>query len=175
VVIFKLKGKVKNVIGKEVIIMTLIKWRPKTALSTLGLDALDWFDDFYERPSVYWGGGFYPSAESYAKGNILHLRTEIPGVNPKDVDIKVEDGHICIRGERRRPESAKDSCYCFEEMCYGSFERCFHLPERVEVEKIHAKYENGMLELSIPLSESVAGKKIPIEGVEEEKKESKAA
>ena len=109
------------------------------------------------------------------KGNLLYLRAEIPGVNRKDVDIKVEDGHLCIKGERKRPESAKDSCCCFEEMGYGSFERCFHLPERVEAEKIHAKYENGVLELSVPLSESVTGKKIPIEGVEEEKKESKAA
>ncbi len=155
--------------------MTLVKWRPKTSLSPLGSDFLDWFDDFHERPSMRWDDGFCLSAESYVKGNLLYLRAEIPGVNPKDVDIKVEDGHLCIKGERKRPESAKDSCCCFEEMGYGSFERCFHLPERVEVEKIHAKYENGVLELSVPLSESVTGKKIPIEGVEEEKKESKAA
>jgi HSP20 family protein len=172
VIILYLKG---NVIRKEVIIMAIERWRPETLLSPSGLDVFDWSDDFYERSSISRDDSFRPSAESYMKGNILHLRAEIPGVDPKDVSVKVEDGHLCIKGERKRPDSAIDSCCCFEEMDYGSFERCFHIPTGVEGEKIHAKYENGLLDLSIPISESVMGKEIPIEGVEEKKTESKAA
>ena len=47
--------------------------------------------------------------ESYTKGNELHLRAELPGVSPKDVDISVEDIHLCIKGQRKRPDELSDS------------------------------------------------------------------
>ncbi len=141
--------------------------RPTPILSPLGLDVLDWYEDMVERPVLSRRNGFCPCVESYVKDNTMHFRAEIPGVNPKDVSINIDDGHLCFRGERKRPESAEDSCYCFEELDYGSFERCFHLPERVDADKVHAKYDNGILDVTIPLSKELMGKAIPIEGIEE--------
>jgi len=141
--------------------------RPTPILSPLGLDVLDWYEDMVERPVLSRRNGFCPCVESYVKDNTMHFRAEIPGVNPKDVSINIDDGHLCFRGERKRPESDEDSCYCFEELDDGSFGRCFHLPERVDADKVHAKYDNGILDVTIPLSKELMGKAIPIEGIEE--------
>jgi Molecular chaperone (small heat shock protein) len=153
----------------EVFNMAITLWKPRS-LSRFGWDFGDWIDDFFRMDDWSTSYGYYPSMESFIKDNTVHLRVELPGVDPKDVDISLKDGHLCISGERKRSKTEKGSCYCFEEMNYGKFSRCFHVPRDVDVEKISAKYEKGMLELTIPLSEEVKGKKIPIEGVKEEYK-----
>ena len=154
--------------------MAIMNWRPLSTVSPFLLDVNDWVDPMVTRGlgtrDLLYDGGFSPNMESYIKGNELHLRAEIPGVNPKDVDISVEDIHLCIKGVRSRDESIKDFDYGFEEMSYGGFERCFHIPRNADVQKMHAKYDNGLLDISIPLSKSGPGKHIPIEGVKEEKK-----
>ncbi len=147
--------------------MALANWRSTEMLSPLGLDILDWFDDTMERPVRSVEEGFSPFVESYVKDNTMHVRAEIPGVNPDDMSVKIEDGHLCFRGERKRPESAEDSCYCFGELDYGPFVRCFHLPERVDADKVQAKYDHGILDVTIPLSREMMGKAIPIEGIED--------
>ena len=159
--------------------MAITLWRPTRSLSAFPWDLTNWLDDFFETentlPRVDWGNGYRPSMESYIKDNELHLRAEIPGVDPKDVTISLKDGHLCISGERKRTNSGEDACYCFEEMSYGEFSCCFHVPRDIDAEKIHARYNHGMLELTVPLKEPVEGKTIPIEGVKEEKKAVKAA
>ena len=140
-------------------------------------DSDDWSEDFpdvvrYFSPLLS-DTGFVPSMESYVKDHVLHLRAEIPGVNPKDIDISYKDGHLCISGERNRSDTAENSCFCTEEMSYGKFSRCFHVPGDVDAGKVHAKYDNGMLEISVPLSESERGTKIPIEGIKSEAKKLK--
>ena len=146
--------------------MAITLWKPRT-LSRFGWDLEDWLDNFYRRGDWPTGYGYYPSMESFIKGNTVHLRAELPGVDPKDVDISLKDGLLCIRGERKRSQTEEGSCYYFEEMDYGKFSRCFHVPRDVDAGKINARYENGMLELTIPLSEDVKGRKIPIEGGKE--------
>jgi len=151
--------------------LSRIDWDRPTISSRFGWDLKDWLDDFFRRDDLStgfsFGNGYFPSMESFIKGNTLHLRAELPGVDPKDVDISLKDGHLCISGERRRSKTEEGSSYCFEEMDYGKFSRFFHVPRDVVAEKISAKYENGMLDLTIPLPEEAKGKKIPIEGVKE--------
>jgi len=156
---------------KGVFTMALIRWKPPVSYPA-GWRAGDWLDDFFGIDDLFprtytverYGanGGYLPSMESYVKGNDLHLRAELPGVDPKDVDISLENGHLCIKGERKRNGAGEDACYCFGEMRYGTFSRCFDVPGDVDADKIHAEYANGMLELTIPLRESAARKKIPV-------------
>lgn len=159
--------------------MAITVWRPERSLYPYGWDFGDWFDEFFEMegryPRLAPDTSYWPSMESYVKGNEFHLRAEIPGVDPEDVDISLEDGHLCVSGERKRTKSGEDACYCFEEMSYGRFSRCFHVPRDLDAKKIHARYENGMLDLAFPVSEPVAGAKIPIEGVKGKKKAVKVA
>jgi HSP20 family protein len=164
--------------------MELTLWRPPRYYP-VGWESGDWLDDFFGMEDMFprsytadryaGDGGYFPPMESYAKGNELHLRAELPGVDPKDVDISLRDGHLCIRGERKRNGTGEDACYCFEEMHYGNFSRCFHVPRNLDAEKIHAEYDNGMLELTIPLEEPAAEKKIPIKGTKAARKKLKTA
>jgi HSP20 family protein len=105
---------------------------------------------------------YVPSSESYVKDGRLYLRTELPGVDPKDVDVSVHDIHLCISGVRKIPEGAKGADFCFDEMSYGSFERRFHIPRGSLVDKIDAKFDSGVLEITIPLGKSTV-KKVPID------------
>jgi HSP20 family protein len=152
---------------KEVLKMTIVRY-----ISTFD----DVFDDLFDMPfetlsltpTFDYDGGYRPAVESFVKGNALHLRAEIPGVDPKAVVVALDDGHLCIRGERKRKmhEVSEESCVCLEELDYGSFNRCFHVPRDIDREKIHARYELGMLDITIPLKEKLSQKTIPIEGTE---------
>jgi HSP20 family protein len=158
---------------QEVNIMAITQRRPITGLSSLRWDSEDWITPWFmgtDIESSFSDGCFCPNMESYTRGNELHLRAELPGVSPKDVDISVDDIHLCIKGQRKPPDVASDSDYGFEEMSYGGFERCFHIPRDADVQKMHAQYDNGLLDIIIPLSKAGKERHIPIEGVTEEKK-----
>ena len=149
-----------------------------TAIIYRQVNTLTPFEDFYDYmfdlplvaqdlPTTFdFGGGCRPAVESFIKGNELHLRAEIPGVDPKTVSVSLDDGHLCIKGERKMHEMSEDSCFCVEELDYGSFNRCFHVPRDIDREKIQARYELGMLDITVPLKESLSQKTIPIEGME---------
>jgi len=162
---------------KEVLNMDTTVWKPASSFSPFRYGFGDWFDDFFEGerilPKLTSEPSYRPPMESYVKGNEYHLRAEIPGIDPKDVAISLEDGHLCVSGERKRTNSGEDACYYFEEMSYGRFSRCFYVPRDLDAEKIDARYENGMLEVTLPVREKVAGKKIPIEGAKGTKEATK--
>ena len=124
--------------------MTITLWKPKT-LSQIGWDLENWLDGFYWIGDLSTSYGYYPFVVSFVKDNTMHLRADLPGVDPMDVDISLKDGHLCINGERKRPKAEEGSCYSFEERNYGKFSRCFHLPLNVDAEKIRAKYKDGGL------------------------------
>lgn len=104
-----------------------------------------------------------PALESFVRDGDLVVRADLPGVDPKDVDISVLDNVLTIKGERRATKEAKEEDYVRHEISYGSFERQMTLPAGVEADKIKAKYENGVLEVSMPAPKRLSGKKIPIQ------------
>lgn len=104
-----------------------------------------------------------PAVESFVRNGDLVVRADLPGVDPKDVDISVLDNVLTIKGERRATKEAKEEEYIRQEISYGSFERQMTLPAGVEADKIKAKYENGVLEVSMPAPKRLSGKKIPIQ------------
>jgi HSP20 family protein len=143
--------------------MAITRYNPYT--TTSALDRLERFFDIEGRPfdSFDTDDVFVPAVESFSNNEALHLRAEVPGIDPKDIHIEVTDGHLCITGERKVPEYAKEACCCFEEMTYGSFERCFTIPSNIERDKIKAKNEFGILDITIPLPESVRPHVIRVE------------
>jgi HSP20 family protein len=110
--------------------------------------------------------GWMPAMEIIEKDNALVLAAELPGVNSKDVEITLEEGVLTIRGEKKEEfkESEPDARYHVWERRYGCFQRAFTLPRLIDAEKVSAKFENGVLTLTLPKSEKakVQGKKIPI-------------
>ncbi len=106
----------------------------------------------------------HPAVESFRRGNQIVLRAELPGVDPKDLDMSVVDNHLILRGEKRQERQESDSDTYFREISYGRFERSFTLPRGVKPEQVNARFENGVLEVTLPATAlEDAGRKVPIQ------------
>lgn len=91
-----------------------------------------------------------PRVDIYEKDNNLVIEAEIPGARKEDIEVKVKDNSVVIRGEVKREEEKKEENYYRSERFYGRFERVLPLPTDVKVEEAKASFENGILKLSIP-------------------------
>ena len=111
-----------------------------------------------------------PSVESYTKDNKLVFKAELPGVDPKDVDVSIMDRELIIKGERKAEKGTKEENYAYQEIVYGSFERRFVLPEGIKAEELKAKFSNGILEITVPAPAIAKVRKIEVEAPKEEKK-----
>ena len=87
---------------------------------------------------------------------------ELAGMEPKDISIEVQDNVLTVSGERRFEEEVKEDKYYRIERRYGSFSRSLALPQMVDENRIEAKYENGVLEVSVPKAEVAKPKKITV-------------
>jgi HSP20 family protein len=116
-----------------------------------------------------------PAMESFTKEGRYIIRLDLPGVEPKDVEVSVLENRLTIRGERKASKEADREGYHYTEASYGKFERSLSLPEGIDRDKIVAKYEHGVLEISMPLPEGAVAKKVPIEIAGGELKQLKAA
>lgn len=112
-----------------------------------------------------------PAIESYVEGDKFVVRADLPGVDPKDVDIKVAGGMLTIRGEREEKRETKKPDFFRRELRYGSFERSMSLPEGMKAEDLKASYRDGVLEVTAPMPKEAVSKevKIQVEGAEPKK------
>ena len=101
--------------------------------------------------------------ESYLRDNTLCIKADLPGIDPKEVEITVEGNQLTLKGERKAEHERQEGNYFHREVRYGSFARTFTIPDGVKAEDVHATYHNGVLELSIPLPASMLPKKVHIE------------
>lgn len=148
----------------------LMRWNPTQELSNWHRDIDDLFGRLFERhvnPVASW----MPRMESYRKDNEYVIRIDLPGVNPKDVNVQAEGNVLSITGERKSEDKGSE----YRETFYGKFERQLALPQGVEVDKIAANYEHGVLEIRIPLPAQLAGRTIPIKIDQKDKKKLEAA
>ncbi len=120
-----------------------------------------WEQDWPQWPQL--SGWYYPRIESYEAGNTLYIKAAM-------TELTVEGRQLTIKGERKSQHEAKETDYLRREVQYGSFARTFLLPEGVKADDLHASYQNGVLQVSVPLPASMAAKKIPIETAHEEPK-----
>ncbi len=112
-----------------------------------------------------------PTANSFIKDGVFHLEAELPGVDTDNLDVRIADGNLVIHGERRSSHKTKDVDYLLQESSLSTFERRMPLPAGANIEKAHASYQNGMLEVTVPIEEvKPTGRKIPIEGTKTGKK-----
>jgi HSP20 family protein len=147
-------------------------WNPFDEMRTMQRDMDRLFDRLLG--TERWGevgrlGLWMPSIESYMKEGKLFIKAELPGVDPKDLDVTIDDRELVIKGERKAEKDEKEKDYTFREISYGSFERRFVIPEGVKTEDLKAAFANGILEISVPVPEVPKAKKIEIK-TEEPKK-----
>ncbi len=122
------------------------------------------WDSFFERRSMKAEEGleFFPSIDLAEKANELVVKCEVPGMDPKDIDISLSDGVLTIRGEKKQEREEKEADYHLVERSYGSFSRSIQLPKEVQSDKISASYKNGILKITLPKSEEAKKKEIKI-------------
>ena len=120
-----------------------------------GLDSL--FEGMVERT------GWWPHVETHradADGNVV-IRCDLPGLDPKDVEVSLDGDTLTISGERRAEKREGDR---YSEVRYGRFERTLRVPDGLDPETVTARYTDGVLEVTAPLpKETVARKKIPVQ------------
>jgi HSP20 family protein len=121
--------------------------------------------------------GFQPEVACYHKDGNLVCRLAIPGVDAKNVDLSISGREVTIKGERTAPFELKDDNWLIQEFRYGQFQRSFRLPEGVDVDKVNATFNNGVLEITVPAGKAHLPRKIEIKqlGNSEEKAQLKAS
>jgi HSP20 family protein len=103
-----------------------------------------------------------PAAEMYETDEAIHLKLEVPGFDPKNLDIQVTEQSVSIRGDRPSPEVTDGVQNFRSEFHYGTFERGISLPTRIQNTKVQAEYKNGILHLTLPKPEEVKNKVVKV-------------
>jgi HSP20 family protein len=125
-------------------------------------DIEHWFEDMWKRPfslltpsfdvdlrsELY---GITPTVDIYEEGNELVFKADLPGMKKEDIKIDLTENMLTISGEKVKTDKIDKGDYYRHERTYGSFYRRFELPSDVNTEKVTAHYDNGILELRIPL------------------------
>ncbi len=162
--------------------LELKKWEPFRDIASIQKEIQKNMDDFFRRvfgsfgglPPVFLRRGemkseWYPAIDVYTKNNQFVIHADLPGVDPKDVDISITGNIITIKGEKKAEIDEKKEGYIFHETSYGAFERSMILPEGVDTSTVHATYRNGILEVTMPAKAEALPKKVKVE-IEEVKK-----
>ena len=103
-----------------------------------------------------------PAVDIFETEHELVVKADLPDVDPKDLDIRVENNILTIRGERKFEKKVSEDKYLRVERAYGSFSRSFSLANTVNAEAIKADYQNGVLTLTIPKREEAKLKQIKV-------------
>lgn len=127
------------------------RWDPFRNLSTLQEQVNRLFDsNFATRSDNSALTTWAPPVDIYETENELVVKADLPDMNEKDLDVRVENNMLTIRGDRRFAQEVKEDNYLRVERAYGSFSRSFSLPNTVNTEAIKAEYKNGVLTVELP-------------------------
>ncbi len=144
--------------------MSITRWEPFRDFVTLrqAMDRL--FEDAMVNTSRHWDGqrdGHLP-LDIYTTKDAIVIRASVPGVKPDDVEITLEGSTVTIRGETKAQQAEDGATYMLQEQHYGSFSRTIDLAMPVQADKAEAKFENGLLTLTIPKAEEIKPKVIQV-------------
>src|ERR1700730_2152661 len=103
-----------------------------------------------------------PAVDIFETENELVVKADLPDIDPKDLDIRVENNILSIRGERKFEKKVNEENYLRVERAYGSFSRSFSLANTVNPDGIKADYQNGVLTLNVPKREETKPKQIKV-------------
>ncbi len=142
---------------------TMNRWEPSRGATTLQEQLNRVLGDMLERAGdesnlTPWA----PAVDIFETEHQLVVKADLPDVNPQDLDIRVENNILTIRGERKFENEVNVENYLRVERAYGSFSRSFSLANSVKSDAIKADYQNGALTLSIPKREEAKPKQIKV-------------
>src|ERR1700726_3988140 len=105
---------------------------------------------------------FAPPVDIYEDEHNITLKLEVPGIDEKDIDVRIENNTLTVHGERKIEKEEKEENYRRVERQYGSFTRTFNLPPTVDAEKVQADYDKGVLNITLPKKAEAKPKQIKV-------------
>jgi HSP20 family protein len=107
--------------------------------------------------------GWTPACDIFEDADAVSLRVELAGVEPKDVEVRFENGVLTLKGDRKLEQEARRENYHRIESAYGAFTRSFALPTTIDAERIAATSKNGMLTITLPKKAEVKPRPIKVQ------------
>lgn len=133
--------------------MSLIKWEPFGQID-------DFFADFSRMPFNKIGSDL--AVDVYEKDGNVIAEMNIPGINPENVNVSIEDNYLRVSGSHEEEKEDKNKHYYSKEIRRGSFERIVSLPSSVKRDGVEAEYHNGRLSITMPKAEETKDHKITV-------------
>jgi HSP20 family protein len=136
-------------------------------LARLRREMDDLWGRFYkEEPFTPWSSqeGFQPSVDLKETDKAFELTADVPGMQPKDIQVSLTGDVLTIKGEKKSQREEKDGDYHLVERSFGSFQRSFRLPVSADNKKLEAKFKDGVLKITLPKSEKSQTKQIEVKG-----------
>ena len=129
----------------------LTRWEPFREFTTLQDRMNRLFRDTYGdgRDEALTTSNFAPPVDVYEDEHNITLKIEVPGIEEKDIDVRIENNTLTVHGERKFEKEEKEENFHRIERRYGSFTRTFKLPNTVDAEKVDASYEKGILKITL--------------------------
>jgi HSP20 family protein len=142
--------------------MAITRWDPFREVSVLQNRLNSLFRDFNEGDGPLTAASFVPAVDIYEDAQKVVLKLEVPGIEEKDLDIRVENHTLTVKGERKFEKEEKEENFHRIERRYGSFFRAFTLPTTVDTENVKASYSAGVLKLELNKKAEAQPKQIKI-------------
>jgi HSP20 family protein len=143
---------------------------PRLSFNNLRHEIDRLFDDFDGWPHGAFrsllGPSFAPAVDLAERKDAFEITAEIPGLEEKDIEVKLSNGGLSIRGEKKSEREEKRQNYYLSERSYGAFDRHFSLPDGVDTDKIAATFKDGVLTVTLPKTAQAqrSEKNIPVKG-----------
>jgi HSP20 family protein len=149
--------------------MTIVRWEPLRELSSLQGEMNRLFNTVFDQPTASGGNGgtlrrWMPAMDLVETDDHFVLRADLPGLTEDDIKIELEDGTLTVSGERKSEHETRNEGYHRVERAFGSFSRSLTLPKGVDADAVTAKFDRGVLEVSIPKPEERKPRRIEIAG-----------
>jgi HSP20 family protein len=148
--------------------MSILRWDPFDDLNAMQR-AMDKLMQEFGRPVQQRATGtaqpvvWQPAVEMYETDSEVVVRTELPGIDPKDVDVTVAEGALVIKAEAKAEQEEPGRNYLRRELRYGAFLRSVPLPAEVKGDETKATYKNGVLEVHVPKSKRVRARQVKVQ------------
>jgi HSP20 family protein len=144
--------------------MSITRWDPFRNISTLQEQVNRLLESSVNAGRTEGGTltSWAPAVDIYETENELVIKADVPDMNEKDLDIRVENNMLTIRGERKFEQKVKEENYLRIERTYGAFSRSFALPNTVNTEGIKAEYKNGVLTVDLPKRAEAKPKQVKV-------------
>jgi HSP20 family protein len=146
--------------------MTMVRFDPFRELATMQDRINRIFGDAYTRrydDDLTQRGEWSPAVDIYENAHQeIVLKAELPGIAREDIDLRVENNTLTLRGERKRDTEVKQEQYHRVERAYGAFSRSFSLPSRIDTEKVRAEFKDGVLAITLPVKAEAKPRQIEV-------------